>query len=92
MLFIQEIIYLKKDGPYINSLDEYESIGTHWIDSFVNVENLTYFDSFGLEHIPKEIKKNMENKNILSNIHRIQAFLNNANFFSPNKHEKKKTK
>ena len=58
----------------------------------MNVENLTYFNSFGLEHIPKEIKKNMENKNILSNIYRIQAFLNNANFFSPNKHEKKKIK
>ena len=31
-----------------------------------------YFDSFGVEHIPKEIKKTIGNKNII-NIYRIQA-------------------
>ena len=46
-----------KDGSYVISLDEYESIGAHWIASYVNAENLTYFDSFGFEHIPKEIRK-----------------------------------
>ena len=46
-----------KDGAYVISLDEYESIGTHWIALYVNAENLTYFDSFGFEHIPKEIRK-----------------------------------
>ena len=42
-----------KDGAYVINLDEYESIGTHWIALYVNAENLTYFDSFGFEHIPK---------------------------------------
>ena len=33
-----------------------------------------YFDSFGVEYIPKEIKKFMENKNIITNIYRIQSY------------------
>ena len=33
-----------------------------------------YFDSFGVEHIPKEIKKFTGNKNIITNIYRIQAY------------------
>ena len=44
-----------KDGAYVINLDEYKSIGTHWIALYVNAENVTYFDSFGVEHIPKEI-------------------------------------
>ena len=44
-----------KDGAYIINLDEYESIGTHWIALYVNVENVTYFDSCRTEHILKEI-------------------------------------
>ena len=44
-----------KDGAYIINLDEYESIGTHWIALYVNAKNVTYFDSFGVEHIPKEV-------------------------------------
>ena len=35
---------------------------------------MTYFDSFGVEHIPKEIKKFIGNKNITTNIFRIQAY------------------
>ena len=33
-----------------------------------------YFDSFGVEHILKEIKKFTGNKNIITNIYRIQAY------------------
>ena len=44
-----------KDGTYVINLDEYKSIGTHWITFYVNAENVTYFDSFGVEHVPKEI-------------------------------------
>ena len=40
----------------------------------MNAENVTYFDSFGVEHIPKEIKKFIGNKNIITNIYRIQAY------------------
>ena len=32
-----------------------------------------YFDSFGVEHIPKEIKKFISNKIIKANIYRVQA-------------------
>ena len=37
-----------------------------------NNEN-TYFNSFGVEHVPKEIKKSIGHKNIKTNIFRIQA-------------------
>ena len=39
----------------------------------VNVENITYFDSFGVEHVPKEIKKLIVIKNI-PNIYRMQTY------------------
>ena len=40
----------------------------------MNDENETYFNSFGVKHIPKEIKKFRGNKNILTNIYMIQAY------------------
>ena len=40
-----------KDGAYVINLDEYSDIGTHWIALWVN-NNVTYFDSFGVEYIP----------------------------------------
>ena len=40
---------------------------------YVNANNTIHFDSFAVEHIPKEIKKFIENKNIMTNIYRIQA-------------------
>ena len=49
-------------------------IGTHWIALYVKNNNITYFDSFGVEHIPKEITKFIDNKNIKTNIFRIQAY------------------
>ena len=56
MMLIQEIIYLKqKNEIFIINFDEYEWIGTHWITLYVHVSKLRYFDSFGAEHIPKEI-------------------------------------
>ena len=39
----------------------------------LNNNDVTYFDSFGVEHIPKEIKAFIVNKNIKTNIFRIQA-------------------
>ena len=55
------------------NLDEYSDIATHWIALYVQ-NNVIYFDSFGLEHIPKEIKTFTSNKNIKTNIFRIQAY------------------
>ena len=40
----------------------------------MNAKIVTYFDSFGVEHIPKEIRKFIRNKNIITNIYRIQAY------------------
>ena len=63
-----------KDGAYVTNFDEYKSIGTHWIALYVNGNNTIYFDSFGIEHFLKEIKKFIGNKNIATNIYRIQAY------------------
>ena len=40
----------------------------------VNDDNVTNFDSFGVEHIGKEIIKIIGNKNVITNIYRIQAY------------------
>ena len=74
MVFFQEIIYLKKikDGAYVINLDEYADVGTHWIALFCNRNEIVYFDSFGVEHVPEEIKEFIGNKNIKANIFRVQ--------------------
>ena len=57
-----------KDRTYTINLDEYKSIGTHWIALHVNAKNVTSFDSFGVEHILEEINKFIGNKNTITNI------------------------
>ena len=69
-----------KDGAYVINLDEYADVGTHWIALFCKKNEIVYFDSFGVEYIPKEIKDFIEefpeefpgNKNIKANIFQIQ--------------------
>ena len=61
------------DWVHIIDLDEFKSIGTHWITFYVNDNNATYLDSFGVEHIPNIIKKLIGNKNI-PNIYRVQGY------------------
>ena len=63
-----------KKGAYVINLDEYENMGTHWVSLFVKPKYTVYFDSFGIEHIPKEIKHAIGNKEIKANIFRIQAY------------------
>ena len=67
-----------KDGAYIIDLGEYPDIGNHWILLYVLNNNVTYFDSFGVEHIPKEITKFIERSTIvkifLEYKHMIQYF------------------
>ena len=41
---------------------------------YVYNKTVTYFDSFGVEHIPKEIMKFIARKKIVTNIYRIQAY------------------
>ena len=57
-----------KDGAYIINLDEYADVGTHWIALFCNESEIVYFNSFGVEHVPEEIKEFLGNKNIIANI------------------------
>ena len=64
-----------KDGAYIINLDEYSDIGTHCIALYVQNNNVTYFDSFGVEHIAKEIKAFINSSlSITRNNFRIQAY------------------
>ena len=47
-----------QDGAYnIANLDEFMPIESHWIALYVNGNNIILFDRFGVQHIPKEIKK-----------------------------------
>ena len=62
-----------KDGAYVINLDEYADVGTHWITLFCNRNEIVYFDSFGVKHVPEEIKEFVRNKNIKANIFRVQA-------------------
>ena len=63
LVFILEIICLKKkDRAYVINLDEYADVGTHWIALFCNRNEIVYFDSFGAEHVPGEIKNLLEIK------------------------------
>ena len=62
------------DGAYVINLDEYSDIVTHLVALYVQNNDVTYFDSFEAEHIPKEIETFTGNKNIKTNIFRIQAY------------------
>ena len=72
------------DGAYIINIDKYSDIGTHWVALYMqnNNNNVIYFNSFGVEHIPKEIKtfinrpsaSALHNSNIMTNIFRIEAY------------------
>ena len=61
-----------KDGAYVINFHEYEAVGTHWVALFCNRNEIVYFDSFGVEHVPEEIKEFIRNKNTKANIFRVQ--------------------
>ena len=61
-----------KEGAYIINLDEYADVGAHWVSLFCKKNEIFYFDSFGVEHTPEEIKEFIRNKNIKANIFRVQ--------------------
>ena len=61
-----------KDGAYVINFYEYSDIGTHWVALYVQNYNVTYFDSFGVEDIPKEIKTFIGRSSLITtNIFRI---------------------
>ena len=55
------------------NLHEYSDIGNHWIALYALNNYVTYFDSFGVEHIPKIILKKINKSTIVTNIFRIPA-------------------
>ena len=66
-----------KNGAYVINLDHRENTGKQWVVIFVKSNEVIYFDSFGVEYIPKEIMKKTEHsslgsKNIKTSIFRIQ--------------------
>ena len=63
-----------KNGAYVINLDDLGAPGTHWIVLYCKNNNVTYFDSFAVGHVPKEIKKFVGNKRITSNIYRLQHY------------------
>ena len=42
------------------NFDKYTDTGTHWIALFYTKIEVIYFDSFGVEHVPKKIEKSIE--------------------------------
>ena len=70
MVFSLETICLKKikDWAYVINLDEYADVGTYWIALFCNRNEIVYFDIFGVEPVPEEIKEFVGNENIIANI------------------------
>ena len=73
-----------KKGAYVINLDEYENTGTHWVSLFVKPKHTAYFDSFGIEHIRKEINKFINNDTTKSSV----TLLYYTNLFSPNDFKK----
>ena len=55
------------------NLEEYKSIATHWIALYVDGNDITYFGSFDVAHFPKEIKRLIGNKNIITTTYRMQV-------------------
>ena len=76
-----DIKYYYENEPRFNgvysacviNLDEYADVGTHWIPLYVKNNEVIYVDSFGVENVPKEIKRFIGHKNCKTNIFRIQA-------------------
>ena len=62
-----------KDGTYVINLDEYADVSAHWIALLCRRSEIVYFDSFGVEHVPEEIKEFIGNRNIIANIFRVQS-------------------
>ena len=62
-----------KNEAYVINIDEYADVGTHWIACNVKNNEFIYLDSFGVEHVTKEIKIFIGHKNTKTNIFRLQV-------------------
>ena len=63
-----------QNDAYVINHDEYKLIETQWRALYVNGNSVTYFDSFGVENFPEEIKIFIGSKSIIANIFRMQAY------------------
>ena len=63
-----------KDGTYAVNLDGYQDIGTYCTALYALNNNVTCFDSFEIEHIPKKIKIFINKSIFVTNIFKIQAY------------------
>ena len=72
-LFLRYNLLKIRVGANVKNLDVYKSVGTHQIALYVNGDHVTYFNIFEVEHIPKEIKMFIGNKNVKTNIYRTKA-------------------
>ena len=68
----------RKNGAYVINLQDSLSPDTPWVSLHVkdnkNNDEVTYYDSFGVEYLSEEVTKFIGNKNIKSNIFRVQSY------------------
>ena len=62
-----------KDGAYVINLHEHADLSTHWNALYLSNNDVIYFDSFAVEHIPQEVIHFIGNKKIETSTYRIQA-------------------
>ena len=65
---------ITKYGAYVVNIYNYEATETHKVLFYVNGNTATYFNRFKAEHIPEEMKAFIDNKNIIANIYRAEAY------------------
>ena len=76
----QNVIIMNPNLPHekvehvVINLDEHASIGDHQFANYVKNDAGTYFDSFNVEHVSKEIKQFTDHEIINANIFRVQAY------------------
>ena len=63
-----------RDWAYVIKLDEYSDIGTHWVALYALNNNVNYFGSFAVEHIPHQMKIFINKSIIVTNVFRIKAY------------------
>ena len=61
--------------------DEYHSVEIQPIALYFNKNQVTYFNSFGVEYTSKEIKEFFSDKDVTANVFRVQAYNSICGYF-----------
>ena len=72
-----EIPLIENNKSLTFNLQNSNQSGSHWIALFRKNNNIFIFDSFGIDHTPKNIYEIYKNFNIITNINRIQHINSN---------------